>query len=94
MRTFAAIIAISLGLSSVVYGETITVTLNAVLCDSCVREIEKAFAREPEVETVHVDLARKLVKIETKRGKTMNDLKVIQLLKRGGYVAGKIGRAK
>jgi cation transport ATPase len=94
MRTFAAIIAISLGVAGAAYGETIAVTLNAVLCDSCVHEIEKTFARQPEVEAVHVDLAQKQVKIELKRGETMSDLKVIELLKRSGYVAGRIARVR
>lgn len=94
MRGFAATIVVSLGLAAVVHGETITVALNAVLCDSCVREIEKAFARQPEVEAVHVDLAQKQVQIELKSGEKMSDLKVIELLKRSGYLAGRISRAK
>ena len=94
MRRFAATILILLGLVGAVSGETITVTLQAVLCDSCVHEIEKTFARQPEVEAVHVDLAQKQVKIEMKRAETMSDLKVIELLKRSGYIAGKIARLK
>lgn len=48
--------------------------------------------RESEVEKVDVDLAKKQVIIETKRGQTMSDLKVIQLLRNAGYVTGKIAR--
>lgn len=90
MRTLAAIVAVSLGLIATMRAETITVQLQAMLCESCVHEIESAFTRQSEVAAVHVDLAHRQVKIETKRGQTMSDLKIVELLKRSGYVTGKI----
>lgn len=87
-------IAVSLGLSAIAGAETINVSLEATLCDSCAREIEKTFKQQSEVQSVHVDLARKQVTVETKNGETMSDLKVIQLLKNIGYIAGKIVRAR
>jgi copper chaperone CopZ len=60
----------------------------------CERGIEKIFRAQPEVKTVDVDLENKLITVTTKPGRTLDDRKIIQLLKNSGYSVAAIKRAK
>ena len=53
--------------------ETIQVTVNGMVCAFCAQGITKKFQREPSVNSIHVDLDKKVVKIETKDGQDLSD---------------------
>lgn len=82
------------GLSGAAWAETIRTTVNGMVCAFCATGIEKTFRKQPEVATVHVDLAQKLVTIRTKPGKTLTDAKVKEIVTYSGYTMGKIVRQK
>ena len=82
------------GLSGSAFAETITTTVNGMVCAFCATGIEKTFRKQPEVATVKVDLHKKLVTIRTKPGKTLSDAKIKEVVTYSGYTMGKIVRLK
>jgi copper chaperone CopZ len=94
MRHILLTIAILAELSTSALAETITTTVNGMVCAFCATGIEKTFRKQPEVATVKVDLPRKLVTITTKPGKTLNDAKIKEIVTFSGYTMGKIVRQK
>ena len=88
--TFAALIT----LTGSAWAETITTTVNGMVCAFCATGIEKTFRKQPEVASVKVDLPKKQVVIKTKPGKTLSDAKIKEVVTYSGYTMGKIVRAK
>ena len=88
------VLIIALGLSAAVSAETITVTVTGTPCALCEKGIEKTFRAQPDVKTVDVDLENKVITVTTKRGRTLDDSKIIQLLKNSGYSVTAIKRAR
>ena len=87
-------LAIAFSLTAAVSAETITTTVNGMVCAFCATGIEKTFRKQPEVATVKVDLPTKTVTIRTKPGKTLSDAKVKEIVTYSGYTMGKIVRQK
>jgi len=87
-------IIIAFGLTTIVSAETIHTTVNGMVCAFCATGIEKTFRKQPEVESVTVDLPGKLVTIKTKPGKTLSDAKIKEVVTYSGYTMGKIVREK
>jgi mercuric ion binding protein len=94
MKRHLLIITISFVLSPAVSAETIRTTVNGMVCAFCATGIEKTFRKQPEVESVKVDLKEKLVTIKTSPGKTLTDAKVKEIVTYSGYTMGKIVREK
>jgi copper chaperone CopZ len=88
--TFAVLIALTSGVPA----ETITTTVNGMVCAFCATGIEKTFRKQPEVAKVKVDLPKKQVVITTKPGQTLSDAKVKEVVTYSGYTMGKIHRTK
>ena len=94
MRKIGLILLVSAALSGSALAETISVTVNGMVCAFCATGIEKTFRKQPEVATVKVDLPTKLVTITTKPGKTLSDEKIKEVVTYSGYTMGKIVREK
>jgi copper chaperone CopZ len=88
------IFTILVALSGSAFAETITTTVNGMVCAFCATGIEKTFRKQPEVATVKVDLPAKRVTITTKPEKTLSDAKIKEIVTYSGYTMGKIVRAK
>jgi copper chaperone CopZ len=86
------VLVIMVGLSDSTFAETITTTVNGMVCAFCATGIEKTFRKQPQVATVRVDLPTKSVTITTKPGKTLSDSKVKEIVTYSGYTMGKIVR--
>jgi copper chaperone CopZ len=82
------------GLSGSAFAETIHTTVHGMVCAFCATGIEKTFKKQPEVESVHVDLPKKMVTVKTKPGKTLPDAKIKEIVTYSGYTMGKIVREK
>lgn len=89
LLTFAALIT----LTGSAWAETITTTVNGMVCAFCATGIEKTFRKQPEVASVKVDLPKKQVVIHTKLGKTLSDTKIKEVVTYSGYTMGAIHRA-
>ena len=90
LLTLAALIA----LSSSTVADTIKATVNGMVCAFCATGIEKTFKARPEVNTVKVDLEKKLVTIDTRPGQTMNDAEITKVINSAGYSVTRIIREK
>jgi len=94
MKKYLLTLAITFGVMAAASAETIKTTVNGMVCAFCATGIEKTFRKQPEVASVKVDLAKKLVTIKTKPGKTLSDAKVKEVVTYSGYTMGKIVREK
>ena len=94
MKHIALILVITVGLTGSAFAETIKTTVNGMVCAFCATGIEKTFRKQPEVETVKVDLPKKLVTVKTKAGKTLSDSKIKEIVTYSGYTMGRIVREK
>ena len=94
MRHILLILVILAGLSGSALAETITTTVNGMVCAFCATGIEKTFRKQPQVATVKVDLAKKQVTITTKSGTTLSDAKIKEVVTYSGYTMGDIVRKK
>jgi mercuric ion binding protein len=94
MRHITLAFVIALTLATLVSAETITTTVNGMVCAFCATGIEKTFRKQPEVATIKVDLPRKVVTITTKPGKTLTDAKIKEVITYSGYTMGRIVREK
>jgi copper chaperone CopZ len=93
MRYYLTLI-VTLGLSAAASAETISATVNGMVCGFCATGIEKTFKAQPQVRTINVDLQKKLVTIDTKEGQTIDDAKLKKLIANAGYSVVSINRAK
>lgn len=94
MRKTLLIFILLTGLAGAAWAETITTTVNGMVCAFCATGIEKTFKKQPEVATVKVDLPQKRVVITTKPGKTLSDEKIKEVVTYSGYKIGEIVRNK
>jgi len=94
MRRILLVLFIVATVSTAAFAETITTTVNGMVCAFCATGIEKTFRKQPEVATVHVDLPKKVVTITTKPGKTLSDAKIKEVVTYSGYTMGTITRMK
>lgn len=94
MRKFLITTALLIALTTAAYAETITATVNGMVCAFCATGIEKTFKKQPAVETIKVDLDTKLVTIHTRKGKTLDDKTVKKLITNAGYSVISIKRKK
>lgn len=94
MRKTLLTLVILASLTGSAWAETITTTVNGMVCAFCATGIEKTFRKQPEVATVKVDLPKKRVVITTKPGKTLSDAKIKEVVTYSGYKMGEIVRTK
>lgn len=94
MRTYLLTIIVIFSLTAAISAETITATVNGMVCGFCATGIEKTFRAQPEVSGIDVDLENKLVTIHTRQGQTMDDSKIKKLLSGAGYSVTGIVRKK
>ena len=94
MKKYLLTIVVIFSLTAAVSADTIKATVNGMVCGFCATGIEKTFKAQPEVKTVDVDLENKLVTIQTKQGRTLEDSKIKKLLGNAGYSVVAVARQK
>ena len=94
MRHFLLAVTILIALSGSTFAETIKATVNGMVCAFCATGLEKTFKKQPEVNSVKVDLEKKLVTINTKQGQTINDARITEAITYAGYSVKSIVRDK
>ncbi len=90
MKQFNVIIAIVLISLSQTALASMKVTVNGMVCSFCAQGIEKSISKMDEAKAVFVDLKNKVVVIEPKEGKTLNEKLISQEIKDPGYDVVKI----
>jgi len=94
MRKFLMTAMLLLTIASTAQAETITASVNGLVCAFCATSIEKTFKKQPAVDKVKVDLDTKLVTISTKDGQTIDDKTITGLITDAGYSVTNIKRQK
>jgi mercuric ion binding protein len=82
-----AIVLISLSQTALA---SMKVTVNGMVCSFCAQGIEKSISKMGETKAVFVDLKNKVVVVEPKEGKTLNEKLISQEIKDSGYDVVKI----
>ena len=78
--------------ASPAFAEKITISVNGMVCSFCAQGIKKTLSRKEGVESVDVDLDKKLVVVTTKAGATFSDAAVTESIVDSGYEVTKIER--
>ena len=90
MKQFHVIITIVLISLSQTALASMKVTVNGMVCSFCAQGIEKSISKMDETKAVFVDLKNKVVVVEPKEGKTLNEKLISQEIKDSGYDVVKI----
>ncbi|MBY0510107.1 MAG: cation transporter [Rhodospirillaceae bacterium] len=86
------ILVSALTISSGASAETILTSVNGMVCAFCATGIEKSFKKQAAVDTVTVDLDKKLVTLNTKPDKTLDDAVIKKVIGDAGYAVVSIER--
>jgi copper chaperone CopZ len=71
---------------------TVKTTVDGMVCSFCAQGIVAHFKKHPSVSNVHVDLTRKLVILEEKKGSTIKDAEITEFIKKSGFETKKVER--
>jgi len=66
-------------------GGTVYVDVNGLVCDFCARSLEKVFGKQEAVESIEVDLDKKIVTIHFNEGLSLDDETIRELITDSGY---------
>ncbi len=72
-------------LSLNVFAASADVKVNGMVCSFCGQGITKKFKEQTEVKDIKVDMDKKIVSISFNDGKSLEDQKIIGLLRDAGY---------
>jgi copper chaperone CopZ len=86
------ILATVISISTSARAETILASVNGMVCAFCATGIEKSFKKQAAVDTVTVDLDKKLVTLNTKPDKTLDDAAIKKVIADAGYAVVSIER--
>lgn len=75
-------------------GNSVVITVKGLVCEFCVKTIEKVFLRQPEVDHVSIDLSKATVTVTFKKDMTIDDIKIRKLVKDAGYDIDEITRPR
>jgi len=73
---------------------TVKTTVNGMVCSFCAQGILAHFKKHPAVSNVHVDLTRKLVLLEERKGKSITDQEITDYIKKSGFEPVKVERVE
>jgi len=73
-------------------GESATITVKGLVCEFCVKNIEKVLSKQKEIAGVSIDLGKAEVTVTFKKGQTMDDVRIKELIKDAGYDVDSISR--
>ena len=73
---------------------TVKTTVNGMVCSFCAQGILAHFKKHPAISEVHVDLTRKIVLLEERKGKSITDKEIGEQIKKSGFELVKVERVK
>lgn len=66
------------------------VVVNGMVCSFCAQGIEKSISKMDATKSIYIDLKSKIVVIEPKQGKTLDEGLIVQEIKDSGYDVVKV----
>jgi copper chaperone CopZ len=73
---------------------TVKTTVNGMVCSFCAQGILAHFKKHPAISNVHVDLTRKIVLLEERKGKSITDEEITEHIRKSGFDPVKVERVK
>lgn len=73
---------------------TVKTTVNGMVCSFCAQGILAHFKKHPAVSNVHVDLTRKIVLLEERKGKSITDEEITTHIRKSGFEPVKVERVR
>lgn len=73
---------------------TVKANVNGMVCSFCAQGIVAHFKKHPAVSQVHVDLGRKLVLLEEKKGAAITDEEITEFIRKAGFDPKKVERTR
>lgn len=72
---------------------TVKASVDGMVCSFCAQGIVAHFKKHKAVSNVHVDLTRKLVILEEKKGSSISDKEITDYIKKSGFEPKKVERS-
>ena len=73
---------------------TVKASVDGMVCSFCAQGILAHFKKHPAISAVHVDLTRKIVLLEERKGKAITDKEINKHIKKSGFELVKVERVK
>jgi copper chaperone CopZ len=73
---------------------TVKTTVNGMVCSFCAQGILAHFKKHPAISDVHVDLTRKVVLLEERKGKSITDKEITEHIRKSGFEPVKVERVR
>ena len=73
---------------------TLKASVDGMVCAFCAQGLLAHFRRHEAISNIHVDLTRKLVILEERKGKSITDEEIKKSITRAGFDAGDIKRVE
>jgi len=73
---------------------TVKTTVNGMVCSFCAQGVLAHFKKHPAISNVHVDLTRKIVLLEERKGMSITDKEITEHIKKSGFETVKVERIK
>jgi copper chaperone CopZ len=93
MRKFILAVLLTLAMPVMAAAETITANVNGMVCGFCAKAIQKSFQKSSAVQSVKVDLDKKIVTLVLKPKAALADADLTKTILDAGYSVTKITRA-
>ena len=74
--------------------DAVYVSVNGLVCDFCAISLEKVFGKQQAVQSIKVDLNKKIITIYFKHGESIDDAKIVKLIEDSGYNVREIKHAQ
>ncbi len=75
------------------FAEQVKISVNGLVCDFCARAIEKVFMKKDAVNTINVNLDKRLITINFKQGQSLDDATLTEAITEAGYNIDTITRS-
>lgn len=72
---------------------TVKASVDGMVCSFCAQGIVAHFKKHKAISNVHVDLTRKLVILEEKKGDSISDQEITDFIKKSGFEPKKVERS-
>ena len=72
---------------------TVKASVDGMVCSFCAQGIVAHFKKHPAVSDIHVDLTRKLVLLEEKKGASISDKEITDFIRKSGFEPKKVERS-
>ena len=72
---------------------TVKASVDGMVCSFCAQDIVAHFKKHKAISNVHVDLTRKLVILEEKKGGSISDQEITDFIKKSGFEPKKVERS-